>query len=310
MSDLQQVGTTGVNGVLHAGLWSGTSDSWVDLNPLGATHSEAYGVCDGQQVGFAEFGTASGSHASLWSGTAGSWVDLSPDSVGDSVAYASNGAQQVGAASTGTIPFSAALWSGSADSWVSLGDGIHESAAFAISGAHQAGYVNLGEQHACFWSGTAASLVDLNPVGATQSVVYGASGELQVGWSASGELGSTRHAGVWSGTAASWVDLHAFLPPGSFRYSSAQAVWTDGTTIRVSGFAADATHVVAVLWTRPCAGSVCPADLDCSGTVTTADILAFLSDWFAGDLAADFNHADGITVADIFDFLNAWFAGC
>ena len=40
------------------------------------------------------------------------------------------------------------------------------------------------------------------------------------------------------------------------------------------------------------------------------DIFDFLTAWFAGMPAADFNHVNGLSVQDIFDFLGAWFAGC
>jgi len=32
----------------HAGLWTGTKESWVDLNPAGSSNSYAYGVSGGQ----------------------------------------------------------------------------------------------------------------------------------------------------------------------------------------------------------------------------------------------------------------------
>lgn len=56
--------------------------------------------------------------------------------------------------------------------------------------------------------------------------------------------------------------------------------------------------------------NVCIADHNCSASVTVQDIFDFLSDWFAGSLAADVNAGGGVTVQDIFDFLNAWFFGC
>src|ERR1043166_1043611 len=43
-----QVGWVGPAISEHAALWSGTASSWVDLNPLGATTSEAYDVYSGQ----------------------------------------------------------------------------------------------------------------------------------------------------------------------------------------------------------------------------------------------------------------------
>ncbi|HVU64815.1 MAG TPA: GC-type dockerin domain-anchored protein, partial [Phycisphaerales bacterium] len=56
--------------------------------------------------------------------------------------------------------------------------------------------------------------------------------------------------------------------------------------------------------------AACPADVDCSGALSTLDIFAFLDAWFTGDSTADFNGADGVSTQDIFDFLNAWFVGC
>ncbi|MBC7835266.1 MAG: hypothetical protein H7Y88_09230 [Phycisphaerales bacterium] len=56
----------------------------------------------------------------------------------------------------------------------------------------------------------------------------------------------------------------------------------------------------------------CAADWNNSGAVTSADITAFLSDWFAdlagGTSIADFNHSGATTSADITSFLSAWFA--
>ncbi|MEN6426746.1 MAG: PEP-CTERM sorting domain-containing protein [Phycisphaerales bacterium] len=61
----------------HAMLWSGTAESYVDLNPSGFLESSATGISGGQQVG-GGVGTATGGewHALLWSGTAESYVDL------------------------------------------------------------------------------------------------------------------------------------------------------------------------------------------------------------------------------------------
>ncbi|MBY0260900.1 MAG: hypothetical protein K2Q20_01050, partial [Phycisphaerales bacterium] len=57
-------------------------------------------------------------------------------------------------------------------------------------------------------------------------------------------------------------------------------------------------------------GGCCPADFDSSGVRDVADIFAFLSAWFAGDLRADFDRSGTRDVGDIFAFLSAWFAGC
>jgi hypothetical protein len=58
----------------HAGLWTGTAASFVDLHPAGATQSIARAVHGTVQVGEATIGGVA--HASLWNGTSGSWIDL------------------------------------------------------------------------------------------------------------------------------------------------------------------------------------------------------------------------------------------
>lgn len=64
-----------------------------------------------------------------------------------------------------------------------------------------------------------------------------------------------------------------------------------------------------------CSGTATPccfADYDKSGAVVTADIFAYLNDWFAGSPLAVFA-GDGTGspgVANLLDYLNAWFAGC
>ncbi|HYE03356.1 MAG TPA: hypothetical protein VD963_08990 [Phycisphaerales bacterium] len=56
----------------------------------------------------------------------------------------------------------------------------------------------------------------------------------------------------------------------------------------------------------------CEADWNGSGNTTTADISAFLVDWFAdvqnGTTVADFNDSGATTTSDISSFLSAWFA--
>lgn len=97
----------------HAGMWNGTAESWVDLNPAGAIDSEANAVSNGQQVGVAYFDGRS--HAGIWSGSASSWVDLNPAGAIDSEAYAVSNGQQVG-----SVDGHAGLWNGTAESWVDL----------------------------------------------------------------------------------------------------------------------------------------------------------------------------------------------
>lgn len=73
-----------------------------------------------------------------------------------------------------------------------------------------------------------------------------------------------------------------------------------------------------------CGSSGCPifcsADYNRNGTADTADIFAFLSNWFAGctnqlgapcsGFSADIDRNGSLEVPDIFAFLSTWFAGC
>jgi trimeric autotransporter adhesin len=54
----------------------------------------------------------------------------------------------------------------------------------------------------------------------------------------------------------------------------------------------------------------CAPDFDNSGTLSPADIFAFLTAYFARDASADFDRSGTFTPADIFGFLGAYFGGC
>ena len=76
---------------------------------------------------------------------------------------------------------------------------------------------------------------------------------LQAGFAVFGSNDSWHsHAGFWVGNAASFVDLHSVLG-SSFGDSKANAIWTDGTTIKVAGEAFDNNDTGyighAILWT-------------------------------------------------------------
>jgi hypothetical protein len=98
-------------------LWNGTSASKVLLQPSKATGSEALGVYNGYQVGWATISNQY--HASLWSGSATSWIDLNPAQIKTSKALAVYGAYQVGYASTSTST-RACLWNGTSASYTDL----------------------------------------------------------------------------------------------------------------------------------------------------------------------------------------------
>ena len=66
----QQVGYAGS----HAGIWFGTPESFVDLNPAGATFSLANATIDTMQAGYAIIDSFH--RAILWFGAADNYIDL------------------------------------------------------------------------------------------------------------------------------------------------------------------------------------------------------------------------------------------
>jgi hypothetical protein len=109
--------------------------------------------------------------------------------------------------------------------------------------------------HAVLWSGSAASWVDLSPVGTYDSVAYAVDAGVQVG--AAKNIGEPFYrAFLWMGTAASALSLHSLLP-ADFNASEARDVWVDAGTIHVAGFGYNGTtaRTEALLWVYvpPCA---------------------------------------------------------
>jgi hypothetical protein len=219
----------------HAGMWSGSSGTWADLNPAGCSTSSALAISDGKVAGSA-FGTATGNktHAVLWNGSADNWVDLNPGGTMyvSSMAWGIHGSQQVGSVRAdlyGTTYSMASLWNSTAASWVMLDGGDSaESVALATDGTQQVGAVN---HRAMLWSGTAASKVSLAPANSRTSRATDIADGQQAGYAefADAYENIVAHAGLWTGTAASWVDLH---PTGALFSSHAYGVaggWQAGS---------------------------------------------------------------------------------
>ena len=149
----------------HALLWKiGQLTTPVDLNPAGASYSEAYAVNGGTQVGYAYASASSADHAFLWQGTAASAVDLTPSTLSSAYATGLGNRNQVGCGTpTGMSVTHALLWRGTAASMKDLHPaGFTDSCARAAHGNVQVGYGHIsGALHALLWTGTAATAVDL-----------------------------------------------------------------------------------------------------------------------------------------------------
>jgi hypothetical protein len=111
------------------------------------------------------------------------------------------------------------------------------------------GQVGNGSGHALLWTGTAASVVDLNPSGFDSSQAYGVGGGQQVGEGIPSG-GGAFHALLWSGTAASAVDLN----PSGFYSSDAKA--TNGQLEVGTGQASSTSDGIAMLWSGTAASAV------------------------------------------------------
>lgn len=207
VSGAQQVGYAylSASNTVTAAIWSGPSNSVINLSPAGALGSYAYGGAGNQQVGTVWFDSYLDHpfYAAVWNGSSASFRNLHPPGANYSQAFGTSGSQQVGEVDFGPPSWhvAAALWHGTAGSFVDLTPSGSEGTAWAVAAGQQAGVVYLlGGQHAAIWSGTAASFKDLNPPGSAGSVIYATTGSQQVGANDSG-------AGLWSGTPDSFVSL-------------------------------------------------------------------------------------------------------
>lgn len=216
-------GSQGVgSGSPHPVLLSGNALTGVDLNPATAYYSMATCMDDTQQGGWAYMPT--GIHALVWSGSSSSYADLNPSGYNFSYCLGVHLGEQVGYAQLQSYFISAShayCWHGSSASGVDLHYGTYPfSRAVGCHDGEEVGYVSTiaypeGEylsyhtgSHAIRWAGTAASAVDLHPVGFDSSEATCTSGTQQGGWGYIALGTSHLHALLWSGTAGSVVDLH------------------------------------------------------------------------------------------------------
>lgn len=196
----------------------------IDLSPAGSVGSSAAGASGTQQVGSAGFVSGAGqtpvNHAVLWSGSAAGAIDL-----GVGTALAVGDGQQVGSANN-----RAALWLGSAGSRVDLNPAQWtQSAAAGAGGGRQVGSATRSvvcttkkgqcpggvrtEFHPFMWSGSAASAVDLTPLGlgfgAGRALATDGLQQVGIGFQVIGvNAFSGPFAVVWSGAADSAVNLN------------------------------------------------------------------------------------------------------
>jgi hypothetical protein len=290
--------TTPPGGGRKAAVWSGSAGSVSLLAPADATDSRVNSVDAGLQVGYVQYGQYPGYtvHAAAWRGTAGTFVNLSPGSelgqVYGSAICVHNG-RICGSLFVGGTP-TAVVWEGTTGAHTSLHPaGRSSSVAYGIYNNLQVGETTYTVPagggsgtttvtHAAFWTGSAASHVDLHSALPSGGVGY---------------VGSSAYS-VWTDGSTVFVAGRAVLANGR----SNAVLWTQSDGPAQCG-PADLGR----------AGGEAGAD----GALDNNDFIVFIGSFFDADSAADFGSAGGEAGADgAFDnndfiaFIGAFFDGC
>jgi hypothetical protein len=147
-------------------------------------------------------------------------------------AYGAGNGRQVGAVTSETSEggLHAVLWMGPSPSPIDLHPGwaVGGSIATGAGGLQQVGVAYAeDETRAVLWTGTAASVVILNPPGFGYATASRTDGVTQVGSGRGPGTGRGPHALAWTGTAESVVDLHPEGQTNSFA-SDVDGPWIVG----------------------------------------------------------------------------------
>jgi hypothetical protein len=176
----------------------------ISLHPPGATRSHVYAITPIRQGG--DVWNAEGVFPTVWSGSSGSAMFLNSQG---GIVWGGDGDHFVGEPSNAQ----ATLWDAAQGTMVNLNPaGALHSRAYGIHGDQQVGYWqgNGAEpSHACYWNGTAGSMVDLHPgnTGFGEHSQANATDGVHQGGFYSITFGQ-QHAALWSGSAASLVDMN------------------------------------------------------------------------------------------------------
>lgn len=170
----KQVGyVTNVSFQDRAGIWSGTAESFVSLHPASASASVARAISGNSQGGYVQLSEEP--NAAIWYGTAESLVNLNPEGARNSAINAMTPTGQGGYITKDNIT-QATIWTGTSASYQSLNPaGATYSIVYGMAADRQVGmYRPDGSNrfHACIWSGSSGSVVDLHdylPTGYTES---------------------------------------------------------------------------------------------------------------------------------------------
>lgn len=131
------------------------------------------------------------------------------------------GGQVVGGSQDANGNNLALLWTADGSAVNLHPSGFTYSVALATNGTQQGGWGQInGNNHALLWSGSATSVIDLNPSGYDGSALSGIGGGQQVGLAYGPTTIALQHAMIWAGTAASAVDLNPAGMDSSVAYAT------------------------------------------------------------------------------------------
>lgn len=324
--------------------WNTTTSTWSNLG-MGVTAApqlgrvQAIAPAPGGMVYVAgAFSTAGGALASniaRWNPTTETWSTLGSGANSSVLALTilPDGDLIAGGVffSAGGVPADAlARWSETTHAWSAIGTGVNGSVSALIT--LPGGDVIVAGDFVLPVGGggvTANNIARWNPTTNAWSIL-GVGLEFQVSalaltppefgadliaggsFTAAGAISANRIA-RWRFSPAGWsalgtgmnaaVNAIAVHPGGNGSGNVAGNIFAGGPFTTAGGQVSS----YFASWTSHAA---CPADFDCSASLSAADIFAFLSAWFALNPSANFNGINGVEVQDIFAFINAWFSGC
>ena len=205
-------------------VWNGLSNKPIQIFPTGLLQVILNAVDNGFQVGDATPVTPVIQHPFVFNGT-NSAVDLLPNGflAGGALCISGNKIGGYVQPTSMTDPRQAALWPfHTSVSFVNLQPVAYTASAVqGISPDQQVGYGVTTQKdtdggdfvsHALLWTGSAASVVDLNPSDKVGSFANAVRNGVQVGQFYNLNLTNIYMACVWKGTAASMVNLDALIP--------------------------------------------------------------------------------------------------
>ena len=274
-------------------LWNGAAFTAIDLKPAGSTGAGLLATDGQHQGGSVSLGDVV--HAALWNGTPGSFVDLNPPSWGDSAVTGVSEGLLAGYANGHAV-----AWVGASMKPVDLNPFNVTTASMATGVSHgqivgEIAVNPAGAMHAGIWTRpTDAGFVDLNPAGATTSMLKGTNGTQQVGYytlqqSVGGGLPPPDpHPAVWSSTA----NAQELPLPAAYPYGIAEAIDSDGNIVGGASTVAPTVpgqlnFQVALLWTP----HRLPGDANFDGKVGFDDLVTVARNY--GQNNPEFGWVDG-----------------